>query len=242
MPVRLLLQLKNLRARQNSNMEKQGIYTNFVKRALDFLGASILFVLTLPLLIVIAIIIKLESRGPVFYRQLRTGLHGEDFICYKFRSTPPSNNVYDKSKDDVYTVSGKFLRRFSLDELPQLIHVIRGEMSFIGPRPWITEYYRHMTPEQRRRASVRPGITGLAQAYGRNNLTIHEKIAYDLEYIDDLSFSEDVKVVLVTLKSIFDESAVSNSKGGIHAELDILRSQFSGREAAYGNTRIEDGA
>ncbi len=178
-----------------------------------------------PFFIIIAAIIKLDSPGPVFYRQLRTGLHGKDFVCLKFRSTPPHNSVHDKSKDDEFTVSGKFLRRFSLDELPQFIHVIRGEMSFIGPRPWIPDYYKHMTAEQRRRNDVRPGITGLAQAYGRNNLSIHEKIAYDLEYVDNISFREDLKVIFVTIKTIFDHEAAHMGKSGIHDELDILRRQ-----------------
>ena len=201
------------------------MYEQYIKRILDLAGSLILFTLLLPVFLAIAVIIKFDSRGPVLYRQPRTGLGGKEFMCLKFRTMAADNDVHDRSAEDRMTTSGKILRRLSLDELPQLIHVIRGEMSFIGPRPWMTDYYKHMTADQRRRNSVRPGITGLAQAHGRNHLSIHEKIAYDLEYIDHMSLREDVKVIFVTIKSIFDESSVNAGRGGIHEELDILRSQ-----------------
>ena len=204
------------------------MYERHIKRIFDLVGGTVLFVLLSPAFAIIAIVIKLDSRGPVFYRQARTGLGGNDFMCMKFRTMAADNDVHDRSAEDRMTTSGKILRRFSLDELPQLIHVIRGEMSFIGPRPWITDYYKHMTADQRRRNSVRPGITGLAQAHGRNHLSIHEKIAYDLEYIDHMSLREDIKVIFVTIRSIFDESSVNVGRGGIHEELDALRSQVQG--------------
>ena len=201
------------------------MYERHIKRIFDLVGGTVLFVLLSPVFAIIAVVIKLDSRGPVFYRQARTGLGGTDFMCMKFRTMAADNDAHDRSSSDRMTVSGKILRRLSLDELPQLIHVIRGEMSFIGPRPWMTDYYKLMTDQQRRRNSVRPGITGLAQAYGRNHLTIHEKIAYDLEYIDSISLIHDIKVICFTVKSIFDESSVNAGKGGIHEELDTLRSQ-----------------
>jgi len=202
------------------------MYAKYAKRALDIALALVAaLVFALPALI-IAILIKLDSRGDVLFRQRRTGLGGRDFTVYKFRTMAHDNDVHDPSSKDRITSTGKFLRLTSLDELPQLLNVIKGDMSFIGPRPWITEYYRHMTAKQRRRNSVRPGITGLAQAYGRNSLTIHEKIGYDLEYVDNISFREDVKVVFVTVKALFDKEAAHLGKGGIHEELDILRSQM----------------
>ena len=201
------------------------MYERYIKRIIDLVGGTILFIMISPLFAIIAVIVKLNSAGPVFYRQKRTGLNGKEFICLKFRSTPPNNSVNDRSKEDEFTSVGKILRRFSLDELPQFINVVRGDMSFIGPRPWITEYYNLMNKNQRRRNSVRPGITGLAQAHGRNNLSIYEKIDYDLSYVDNISFIGDLKVIIFTIKSIFDKSSVSAGKGEIHKELDALRSQ-----------------
>ena len=201
------------------------MYSQYVKRALDLIGASLLFVLTLPVSLVVSIAIKLSSHGPIIFRQQRSGQHGHNFTMYKFRTMAHDNDVHDATKGDHVTTIGRILRIASLDELPQLINVIKGDMSFIGPRPWITEYYKSMSTKQRRRYNVRPGITGLAQAYGRNNLTIHEKIAYDLEYVDNISLHEDIKVIFVTIKTLFDHEAHELGKGGIHDELDILRTQ-----------------
>jgi len=207
------------------------MYQTFIKRLLDFVLASILMILLLPVFIVIAIAIKVESNGPVFFRQNRTGLGGRDFKMFKFRSMVHGNDVRDLSKSDQHTKVGDILRSLSLDELPQLINVLKGDMSFIGPRPWIPEYYRHMTKAQRRRNDVRPGITGLAQAYGRNSLTIHKKIAYDLEYVKDIAFKEDVKVIFVTaktaIKTVVDEDTLMMGKEGIQQEIEILRNQHN---------------
>ncbi len=190
------------------------MYERYVKRTLDFVGASILLILASPAFVIIAIIIKLTSRGPVVFKQERTGLGGEVFTMRKFRSMAQDNDVHDAKSGDKLTKVGKILRATSLDELPQLINIIRGDMSFIGPRPWITTYYDHMNSEQRRRNSVRPGITGLAQAYGRNNLSINEKIDYDLEYVDNLSLFNDIRVVVVTAKTLLEPSGNTLGKGG----------------------------
>lgn len=207
------------------------MYQNYVKRPLDiFLAASLLLV-TLPLSLILAILIKRESHGPVFFKQNRTGLNGKNFKMRKFRSMTASNDVRDLSKKDEVTKIGRVMRALSLDEIPQLINIIEGDMSFIGPRPWIPEYYQHMSKAQRRRNDVRPGITGLAQAYGRNSLSIHEKIAYDLEYVHDISFKEDVKIILITirtlLKTAVDEDTLQIGKSGIKNEIEILRGQNS---------------
>jgi UDP-galactose phosphate transferase len=201
------------------------MYARFVKRFLDFIGASFLLLLSSPLFIVVAIIIKLTSRGPVFFKQERTGLHGKTFIMCKFRSMAEDNDVNDVKSGDKVTRVGKILRATSLDELPQFINIIRGDMSFIGPRPWIPAYYQHMNDEQRHRNDVRPGITGLAQAYGRNNLNIYEKINYDLQYVHNVSFCGDIRVIFVTIKMLFNREACELGKEGIHEELDILINQ-----------------
>lgn len=167
------------------------MYRNYIKRGFDLIGAITLFALALPLFIIIAIIIKLTSNGPVIFTQDRSGVGGKVFKMRKFRTMAHDNDVHDASRENHITGVGKILRAFSLDELPQLINVISGDMSFIGPRPWITPYYDHMNAAQRHRYDVRPGITGLAQVYGRNNLTIHQKIGYDLRYVEHIGLLEE---------------------------------------------------
>lgn len=215
------------------------MYQNYVKRPFDVILASILLIITLPLSIILAILIKRESRGPIFFKQNRTGLNGKNFKMRKFRSMSASNDVRDLTKKDEVTKIGRIMRALSLDEIPQLINIIEGDMSFIGPRPWIPEYYQHMNATQRRRNRVRPGITGLAQAYGRNSLTIHEKIAYDLEYVHDISLKEDIKIIFITirtlLKTAVDEDTLQIGKSGIQNEITILKQQ---REASNNSNGI----
>lgn len=201
------------------------MYEKFVKRSLDLISAVTLLVISLPFSAFIALLIKCSSRGPVLFSQPRTGLGGKNFTMYKFRTMAKDNDVLDSSKGDIVTPLGKLLRRTSLDEIPQLINIVRGDMSFIGPRPWITEYYKYMNATQRKRNSVRPGITGLAQAYGRNHLTIHEKIGYDLIYVKNMSVRGDLKVIFVTMKMLLDHGAHEIGKGGIHDELETLKKQ-----------------
>ena len=133
------------------------------------------------------------------------------------------NDVHDFSKGDQVTRVGKFIRRTSLDEIPQLISIFKGDMSFIGPRPWIPEYYNSMNDIQRHRCCVRPGLTGLAQAKGRNAINIFDKIKYDLEYIEKYSMTQDIKVVLLTIKSVFTGTGNDAGKGGIQKDIEDLK-------------------
>jgi len=201
------------------------MYQTFAKRLLDITFALVILVATFPIALTIAAIIKCESKGPVLFTQNRTGLHGQQFRLRKFRSMTSSNDVLDHTVENQPTKIGTILRTLSLDEIPQLINIIRGEMSFIGPRPWIPEYFEHMNKTQRQRTNVLPGLTGLAQVYGRNNLTINQKIKYDLVYVKDISFKEDMKIVFLTIKTVFDKSTQEIAKSGIHNELAILRKQ-----------------
>ena len=121
------------------------------------------------------------------------------------------------------TKVGKFIRKTSLDELPQLFNILKGDMSIIGPRPWIPEYFELMTDEQRRRCEVLPGITGLAQACGRNNISVLEKIKYDLIYVDKISLFMDVKVIFLTIKTVLSKDGAEMTKSGVKQELADLR-------------------
>ena len=161
--------MKN-KERRNWNKRKS-IYA-VIKRFFDVIFALLGLIFALPIMVIIAIAIKVDSKGPVIFKQTRTGKYGKEFMAWKFRTMVANNDVYDFSVGDKHTKVGTFLRKTSLDELPQLFCILFGTMSFIGPRPWITDYYDNMNEEQRHRVDVTPGLTGLAQANGRNNLTI----------------------------------------------------------------------
>ena len=201
------------------------MYRKFVKRILDVLIALfILIVFAIPM-ILIAIAIKLEDHGPVFFRQERTGRYGKVFRLIKFRSMKVDNDVHDFKCADKHTKVGSFLRKTSLDELPQVFNILKGEMSFIGPRPWIPDYYENMNAEQRKRVNVRPGITGLAQAKGRNGLTIFEKIKFDVHYVENLTFFEDCKVIFLTIVTVLSGKGADAGKETIKNELDALKQE-----------------
>lgn len=195
----------------------------YLKRIIDLLLAVVLLVILFIPMVIIAIAIKLDSKGPVFFKQKRTGKNGKEFTLYKFRSMAIENDVYDFKNADKHTRVGSFIRKTSLDELGQIINILNGTMSFIGPRPWITDYWDNMNEEQRHRCDVKPGITGLAQVMGRNDITIFDKINYDLEYVKSYSFIEDVKIVFLTVKAVFSEKGADAGKNTIKNELSELK-------------------
>lgn len=188
-------------------------------RCLAIFGLIVAF----PLMLLLSIAIKVDSKGPILFKQIRTGKNGKKFYVYKFRTMVANNDVHDFSKADQHTKFGKILRATSLDELPQLISIAIGKMSFIGPRPWIPDYYENMTEEQRHRCDVRPGLTGLAQVKGRNNITIFEKINYDLEYIKNYSLLQDIKIIFWTIDAVVNGKGADAGKGTIQNELEDLK-------------------
>ena len=198
---------------------------SMMKRFFDFIIALFAVLITSPIMLIIAIAIKLDSKGPAIFKQERTGKNGKLFKLYKFRTMAVDNDVHDFSSKDRHTRVGTFLRKVSLDELPQFINVLKGDMSFIGPRPWIPDYWDNMNDAQRHRCDVLPGITGLAQAKGRNNISIFEKINYDLEYIRNYSFKEDIKVIYWTIKTVISKDGADAGKGTIQNELEDLKNQ-----------------
>jgi lipopolysaccharide/colanic/teichoic acid biosynthesis glycosyltransferase len=178
-----------------------------LSRALDVVLAVALFVLTLPLLVVAAVAIRLESRGPVFYRQLRVGRDGEPFELWKLRTMVPGAEsmgagIYVLEGDPRITRTGRLLRRFSLDELPNLVNVLKGEMAIVGPRPTVQEQVDRYTDRQRRRLEVKPGITGWAQINGRTSLSWPERIELDVWYVENRSLRLDVRILLRTARML----------------------------------------
>ena len=195
------------------------------KRVMSFILALVLFIICLPVGIVVAIAIKLESKGSIFFKQLRTGRNGKEFYCYKFRSMVSGNDVHDLSKKDQVTKVGKFIRKTSIDELPQLINILKGEMTFIGPRPWITDYAKHYTKRQRKRLDVTPGMTGLAQCSGRNNISIKEKINLDIKYVENMSLKMDLYIIFKTIICVLKKEGFSSDKNTIKEEIEELKAQ-----------------
>ena len=177
-----------------------------VKRALDFIVSSVLVLLLLPLFALLALLIKLESSGDVFYRAERIGKAGKPFLMWKFRTMLTGADRMGpgltEHGDPRITRVGSVLRRLSLDELPQLLNVLAGEMSLVGPRPEIAEIVDTYTPHQRLALSVLPGITGLSQINGRDDLPVEDKVAFDLEYVNGFSLIMDLKIVLKTIPAI----------------------------------------
>lgn len=199
----------------------------FIKRALDIIISFIaLLILAIPMLI-IALLIKLEDGSPAIFKQIRMGKNLKPFYIYKFRTMKTQREELNSemSHEEMTTKVGKVLRATSIDELPQLINILKGQMTFIGPRPWIVEYYEWFTDEQKKRSDVRPGITGLAQVKGRNGINIFKKINYDLEYVDNMSLWLDVKIFFGSIVEVFKKTNAEISENGIKDELTELREQ-----------------
>jgi lipopolysaccharide/colanic/teichoic acid biosynthesis glycosyltransferase len=176
-------------------------------RALDLLVASLALALAAPLLALAAILIKLESRGPVFYRQRRVGRDGKPFELWKLRTMVPGAEsmgagIYVVEGDSRITRTGRLLRRFSLDELPNLVNVLRGEMAIVGPRPTVQEQVDRYTDRQRRRLEVKPGITGWAQVNGRTSLPWPERIELDVWYVEHRSLRLDLRILARTIRML----------------------------------------
>lgn len=196
-----------------------------IKRIIDLILASILLIIFAIPMAIVAISIKIEDGGPIIYKSKRMGKGLKEFNIYKFRSMKTKREELKSglSHDEMVTRVGKFIRKTSLDELPQLVNIIKGEMSFIGPRPWIPEYYVWFTDEQKRRVNVLPGISGLAQVKGRNGINIFKKIEYDLQYVDNMSFMQDVKLVLETIETVFSKANAEITEQGIKEEIRELK-------------------
>lgn len=180
------------------------------KRLFDFVFALILLLLFSPLFIIVALLIKLNSRGPVFILQKRIGRHQKEFTFVKFRTMMVEKEKDGKKLTDAERIFyvGRFLRKLSIDELPQLFNVIKGDMSFIGPRPLPVHYLPYYTAKENHRHDVRPGLSGWAQVNGRNYLTWDEKFEYDVYYVNHIGLFLDLKIFLLTLKKVFLSSDV----------------------------------
>lgn len=187
------------------------MYRRYGKRFLDLVIVIPALIVLAPVMAIIALLIRIKLGPGVFFRQQRPGLHGKPFTMLKFRTMTDARDAQGNllPDDQRLTPFGRFLRSTSLDELPELLCVLRGEMSLVGPRPLLMQYLERYTPEQRRRHEVLPGITGLAQINGRNALSWEQKFAYDVQYVDQLSFWLDVKILFLTLWKVIKREGIS---------------------------------
>jgi len=204
----------------------RGIYPRVIKRALDILLAIIGLALLVISLVVVAVLIKRDDRGPLFYNAPRVGRDGRSFIMYKYRTMyvgaldikEADGSTYNAPDDPRLTRAGGFLRRTSLDELPQVLNVLRGEMSFIGPRPDLAEEAALYGGEEPLKLLVAPGISGYAQVYGRNAIPWRERLALDVYYVKNQSFLLDLKVFLKTFTTVFSQEGIYESEEGASQE------------------------
>ncbi len=190
------------------------MYRRYAKRFLDFTLSLIALILLSPLMISVAVWLHFANRGAgIFFVQPRPGKNAKIFNCLKFKTMNDSKAPDGKLLDDAHrlTPTGRFLRSASIDELPQLINVLRGDMSLVGPRPLLIEYLPFYNKEQMRRHEVRPGITGWAQCNGRNSITWKQKFELDVWYVDHLSFTTDLRIIISTIKKVILRSDINQA-------------------------------
>lgn len=206
------------------------MYRKYIKRILDFTLSLVALIILSPIFLVIAVLVRIKLGSPVIFKQQRPGLNEKIFKLYKFRTMTDKKDENGNLLPDEerLTKFGKFLRSTSLDELPELINILKGDMSIVGPRPLLVEYLEYYTEKEKHRHDVRPGLTGLAQVNGRNYVKWEEKFAMDLEYIEKLSFKNDVsilvKTVLIVLKRNNIETASTIEHDGvIYQPLNVER-------------------
>ena len=191
------------------------MYAKYIKRPLDFTLSLIAIIILSPLLLIVAILVRIKLGKPVIFKQQRPGKNEKIFTLYKFRSMTDKKDENGNLLPDEQRLTkfGKALRSTSLDELPELWNILKGDMAIVGPRPLLVEYLPLYNEKQKLRHDVRPGLTGLAQISGRNAITWEEKFKDDLEYVNNITFIQDAKIILKTITKVFKREGISRRKG-----------------------------
>lgn len=189
------------------------MYKNFIKRILDIILSFLALVILSPLLILTAFLIRIKLGEPVFFKQLRPGKNEKIFGILKFRTMTDAKDENGNLLPDEIRLTrfGQFLRSTSIDELPELLNILNGDMSIVGPRPLLVQYLERYKEEQKHRHDVKPGLTGLAQVNGRNGITWEEKFHYDLEYVKNITFYGDCKIIFQTVMKVFGREGISST-------------------------------
>lgn len=203
----------------------RGIYERYFKRPLDIILSLIAIIVLSPLMLIIAVLVRIYLGSPVIFKQQRPGLNEKIFTMYKFRTMTDERDENGELLPDSerLTKFGKFLRSTSLDELPELFNILKGDMSIVGPRPLLVEYLPLYNEHQKRRHKVRPGLSGLAQVSGRNAISWEERFDLDVEYVDNVSFLLDIKIIFLTLKKVI-------LREGINSNTSVTMEPFRGSE------------
>ncbi|HFI0306654.1 TPA: sugar transferase [Streptococcus suis] len=199
---------------------KKGLYEKFFKRLLDVILSLTAIILLSPIILFVGILVYFKLGSPVLFKQERPGKNEKIFKMYKFRTmTDEKDEKGELLPDSVrLTAFGKWLRSTSLDELPELFNILKGDMSIVGPRPLLIKYLPLYSEKQARRHEVRPGLTGYAQANGRNSLSWHEKFNMDVEYVDNITFKGDVKIIFQTILAVSKRSGISSAESATMEE------------------------
>ena len=189
------------------------MYKNFIKRILDIILSFLALVILSPLLILTAFLIRIKLGEPVFFKQLRPGKNEKIFGLLKFRTMTDAKDENGNLLPDEIRLTrfGQFLRSTSIDELPELLNILNGDMSIVGPRPLLVQYLERYNEEQKHRHDVKPGLTGLAQVNGRNGISWEEKFHYDLEYVKNITFYGDCKIIFQTVMKVFGREGISST-------------------------------
>ncbi len=197
------------------------MYNKYVKRPLDVILSLCAILILLPLLLLTSILVRLKLGTPVIFKQKRPGLNGKIFTLYKFRTMTEKRDVNGELLPDSerLTKFGRMLRSTSIDELPELFNIFKGDMSMIGPRPLAVQYLEYYNENERRRHNVRPGLSGLAQINGRNALGWEEKFKYDIIYVDNISLKMDIKIICISIKKVFQRSDIGER--GVDSPIDF---------------------
>ena len=192
--------------------KKKGFYERYIKRPQDFLLALLAIIVLFPIILIIAVLVRIKLGSPVFFVQDRPGLNGKIFRMYKFRSMSEEKDENGEFLSDDLRLGhfGKMLRSTSLDELPELINIVKGDMAIVGPRPLLVKYLDRYNSFQARRHEVRPGFTGLAQVNGRNAIDWDEKFQWDVYYVDHVTFFNDWKIILQTIRTVLKREGISS--------------------------------
>ena len=211
-----------------------GPYEAVFKRPADLAAGMAALILLGPVMAVTALLVRILLGSPVIFKQARPGLNGRLFMLYKFRTMTDRRDRDGKLLADSMRITGfgKLLRATSLDELPELVNIIRGDMSLVGPRPLLPEYLERYSPGQRHRHDVRPGLTGLAQVNGRNSISWEEKFDWDLQYVRKITFTGDVRIILKTLASVLKREGVTPDAA---QTVEAFRGTGAGRSDGCGN-------